>query len=93
MCDAYPFLHIAQLGAGPHILKLTKYGQCMEVLDVHISTHRLMICKETPCVFLCTVLVTISDQQLFASNGRHMTTYACTHGHHHHQCTANNSAL
>eukprot|EP00955_Chlamydomonas_euryale_P086391 364209-Chlamydomonas_euryale.AAC.3 len=39
ICDVHPFLLIAQLGASPCILKLMKCRQCMDVLDVHLSTH------------------------------------------------------
>eukprot|EP00955_Chlamydomonas_euryale_P104632 365580-Chlamydomonas_euryale.AAC.14 len=61
MCDTHPFLPIAQLGAGPSTLRLTKCCQWTGVSDIHLSTHRPIICKEIPQVFK-----TISDQQLFA---------------------------
>eukprot|EP00955_Chlamydomonas_euryale_P001424 16610-Chlamydomonas_euryale.AAC.9 len=51
-------LLVAQLGASPYVLKLTKCGQSTAVLDIHLSTHRPIICKERPQVFK-----TISDQQ------------------------------
>eukprot|EP00955_Chlamydomonas_euryale_P002415 26181-Chlamydomonas_euryale.AAC.5 len=55
------FLLDAQHGTGSYILKLTKCGQCTDVSDIHLSTHRPMIRKERPQVFK-----TIGDQQLFA---------------------------
>eukprot|EP00955_Chlamydomonas_euryale_P048540 354010-Chlamydomonas_euryale.AAC.6 len=45
------FLLIAQLGAGPYVLKLTKCGQSTDVSDIHLSTHQPMIRKERPQVF------------------------------------------
>jgi len=63
-----------QLWTGPCILKLTEFGQCADVLEIHLSTHRPIISKTTQ------VFKTISDQQLFARELKYRQSHGCSTG-------------